>query len=140
MTIKVNGIERELSLQEAIQRRLFQDAMQGRRLSQREVVKWIIKREKAIPTRKKATGALRVKTEADDPSNIDDALVILGIATKYERAGHTDDRRPLLLEPWAVQQALSRRTGAELAEDDVSEIKRCTRTPAAVRWPRSMAK
>ena len=43
----------------------------------------------------------------------------------------------MLLEPWAVQAALSRRRGGrKLRDKDVAEIRRCTRDPDSLRWPK----
>jgi hypothetical protein len=41
----------------------------------------------------------------------------------------------LLLQPWAVQAALSRPGRRRLSANDVSEIKRCTRDAETLRWP-----
>jgi GTP-dependent phosphoenolpyruvate carboxykinase len=51
--------------------------------------------------------------------------------------GSDDEYERLLLEPWAVQAALSRRRGgSRLTDKDVIDIKRCTRDAGALRWPR----
>jgi len=63
-------------------------------------------------------------------------MCLLGIATPDKRL---EDHNPgaILLEPWAVQAALSRRRGGKaLTKQDVGEIRRSTRTPETLRWPR----
>ena len=64
-------------------------------------------------------------------------MLILGIADHDpDRQGPTS-KAQLLLEPWAVQAALSRRRGGErLTDKEVAEIKRCTRDAGSLRWPR----
>ena len=79
----------------------------------REVVKWIIKREAWLAKHAQKTFWPPVKRLiTQDPDNADAALVILGIAANDPaRANFGANRAQLLLEPWAVQKALSRRRG-----------------------------
>ena len=39
------GGTREITVEEALQQRTYRDALAGKRMAQREVVKWIMKRE-----------------------------------------------------------------------------------------------
>ena len=73
-----------------------------------------------------------------DPDNADAALLLLGIATPNPaRADIGADRAQLLLEPWAVQVALRRRRGGNrLTDSERDAIRRCTRDPDSLRWPR----
>src|SRR5258706_9750933 len=73
-----------------------------------------------------------------DPENADAALVLLGIAApNLARAEWTHDRVQLLLEPGWVQAALYRRRGGQrLTDRERDEIRRCTRNPDSIRWPR----
>ena len=75
-----------------------------------------------------------------DPDNADAALLLLGIAAPDpERVDIGADRAQLLLEPWAVQTALRRRRGGNpLTERELDEIRRCTRDPDSLRWPRGI--
>jgi len=45
LTVNGPGGVREISVEEALQQRTYQDALAGKRMAMREVVKWIIKRE-----------------------------------------------------------------------------------------------
>ena len=45
LTVADRGGTREITLEEALQQRTYQDALAGKRMAMREVVKWIIKRE-----------------------------------------------------------------------------------------------
>ncbi|WP_347312094.1 DUF5681 domain-containing protein [Defluviimonas sp. SAOS-178_SWC] len=139
LTVTRNGVPREITMEEALQHRTYQDAIAGKRLAIREVLKWIEKREAwlAKQTTKTAPGVV-MRGISHDPDNANGALQILGIARRDMTHAESDpDRVRLKLEPWAVQAALSRRRGASpLSENDVAEIRRCTRDPDQLRWPR----
>jgi Family of unknown function (DUF5681) len=139
LTVEGQGGTREITVEEALQQRTYQDALAGKRMAMREVVKWIIKREARLE--KDAPRSSRpVITHgiAHDPDNADAALLLLGIAAHNpERADIGADRAQLLIEPWAVQAALRRRRGGQrLTDQERSEIRRCTRDPNSLRWPR----
>lgn len=139
-TFSVNdpGGTREISVEEALQLRTYQDALAGKSMAMREVVKWIIKREAwLVKNTPKPTQPVRYDT-AHDPDNADSALLLLGIAAHNPaRAGFDKDRAQLLLEPWAVQAALRRRRGGQrLSDKERGEIRRCTRDADNLRWPR----
>jgi hypothetical protein len=74
-----------------------------------------------------------------DPYNADAVLIALGIAAPNPaRADIGADRAQLLLEPWAVEAALRRRRGGERLNDkERDDIRRCTRDPDNLRWPRA---
>jgi Family of unknown function (DUF5681) len=139
LTVTQNGVPRELSVEEALHHRTYQDAIGGSRMAQREVFRMIVKREKALAAKGNGNVPHVVsQLEPVDPENADAALQILGIATRDAgRDGRGDKREPLLLEPWAVQAALDRRRGGErLGKKEVEEIRRYTRDVAKLRWPR----
>lgn len=46
-----------------------------------------------------------------------------------------DDRQRLLLEPWAVQAALSRRSAKKMTKSELDEARRCTYDADTIRWP-----
>ena len=89
----------------------------------------------------------KIKTRVEmgteiDPDSADEAMPILCIAhPNPERQGPQFDGEQLLIEPWAVQAALSRRRGGQvLTEREVAEIRRCTRDADTLRWPRRPGK
>ena len=133
------GIEQEMSLEEALQLRTYRDALAGNRAARREVLKMIEKREKAIADRglhTQRTVPSVTEKISPDPRNADAAMCLLGIAAP-DKSREEHNPGALLLEPWAVQAALRRRRGSKaLTPRDVSEIKRCTRAPEKLRWPR----
>jgi Family of unknown function (DUF5681) len=141
LTVTHGGTPREVTVEEALQHRTYQDAVAGNRSACREVLKMIAKREQYLANHAGAeVPQFQVRREID-PENVDAALLILGIATRNpDRLGPKFDGEQLLLEPWAVQVALSRRRGGERFSDkERAEIKRSTRDPDTLRWPRGTA-
>jgi Family of unknown function (DUF5681) len=139
LTVAHHGGTREITMEEALQQRTYRDAVAGKRLAQREVLKWIGKREAWLERHrpKASRWPVIMRHISPDPDNADAALQLLGIAAPNPaRAGVGADRRQLLLEPWAVQAALRRRGGQRLTDRDRDEIRRCTRDPDSLRWPR----
>ena len=45
LTVDDGGGTREITVEEALQQRTYRDALAGKRMAQREVMKWIMKRE-----------------------------------------------------------------------------------------------
>jgi hypothetical protein len=139
LTVADHGGTREITMEEALQQRTYQDALAGKGMAMREVVKWIIKREawlaKHTPEASRPTATRHI---SPDPDNADAALLLLGIAMPNPaRADLSADRAQLLLEPWAAQAALRRRRGGQrLTDRERNEIRRCTRDPDCLRWPR----
>jgi Family of unknown function (DUF5681) len=139
VTVTQAGTDQELSVEEALQLRTYQDALAGNRAARREVLKMIAKREKAMADRGLRTQRTLpsvTRKISPDPRNADAAMCLLGIAAPNKsREEHDPDA--ILLEPWAVQAALRRRRGGKaLTMEDVSDIQRCTRAPETLRWPR----
>jgi hypothetical protein len=139
LTVAHQSGTREMTVEEALQQRTYRDAVAGKRMAQREVLKWIMKHEAWLA--KHAPHPSRLTTTrhiSPDPDNADAALLLLGIAAANPaRANIGADRAQLLLEPWAVQASLRRRRGGNrLTEDERNAIRRCTRDSDSLRWPR----
>ena len=142
LKIEQDGKSREVTIEEALWYKTYQNAIAGDRSSRREVLKMIDKRDKYLAAHKQKPRASGGSFgEEPDPTNADEALLILGIATRNpDRQQFKADREWLLLEPWAVQAALSRRRGGnKLTEEEIEVIRRCTRDAATLRWPRGTA-
>lgn len=132
LTITQGGISREVSVDEALQHKTYQDALAGSRLARREILKMIAKREKALAAMTPPRPLGTVSMEHFDPGNAVGALVLLGVA---EHASDAQDRR-LKLFPWAVQHALGRRGQPALSAPELTRIKECTLEEDKVRWPK----
>ena len=139
VTIADRSGTREITVEEALQRRTYQDALDGKGMAQRKVLKWIAKREAwLVKHGPKASRQAITCHSSPDPHNADAAVLLLGIAAPNPaRAEFGEDRAQLLLEPWVVQAALRRRRGGQrLTDDERDWIRRCTRDPDSLRWPR----
>ncbi|MBC2776610.1 DUF5681 domain-containing protein [Parasphingopyxis marina] len=135
LTITQGGKPREVTVDEALQHRTYQDAIAGGRMARRTILKMIAKREKAAAaSRPKRNNPVEVLIEAVDPRNADEAMIILGIVDRDPRWDEPDDAH-LLLEPWAVNAALARRAVRELTDRQREDIRRCTRDAKTLKWP-----
>ena len=77
----------------------------------------------------------------EDPRNADEALLILGIARNVPRwpeQSRPGERELLLLEPWAVKAALSRRAASKLTKHELDEARRCAHDAETVHWPEAV--
>jgi Family of unknown function (DUF5681) len=134
---------REITAEEALQQQTYQRALAGVGMAVRDVLKWIMRRDtwlaKNAPKVSRPAVTRRI---SPDPDNADAALLLLGIAAPNPaRAEFDNDRAQLLLEPWAVQAALRRRRGGQrLTDEERDWIRRCTRDPDSLRWPRGTDK
>jgi hypothetical protein len=134
VTITDGGGTREIPVEEVLERRIFQDALEGKGMAVRTVIKWIIKREawraKHAPKAQPTPFPISF-----DPDNADAALVLLGIAAlDPARADVRAERAQLLLESWAVQAALNRRRGTRrLTKREVN-----IGDPDSVCWPQGL--
>jgi len=140
LTMHRNGVERELTIEEALQMQTYQSALQGKRLAVRQVLKMIEKREIALGADAPAKTPIRLEVEHDS-DNANEAMLILGIA-QYgapEPNGGPGTRR-LQLATWATQAALSRPGRRKLSEQEIDQVKRATFESDKLKWPRSRSR
>lgn len=133
--VVMNGVERELTIPEALFYRTYQDALGGSRMAIRMVLKKINEREA-----RRAPDVPRwpiIRFEEPDPANVDGALVILGISTPSVERMRPNGRPFLELEPWAVAMGLARPKMPRLDHKQTQDLKERTRNPGAVTWPKS---
>jgi hypothetical protein len=138
LTLTQNGKRREFTAEEALQQKTYQAAITGDRAAQREVLKMVAKREKWLAAKPVRRRSIEKLTEPEDPDNANKALILLGVGERDTRGYPVDKYERLLLQPWAVQAALSRRGRRWISDKDVADINRCTRDPETIRWPTSM--
>lgn len=135
LTVTRGGRTRELTLEEALQHKTYEEALAGNRSARREVLKMIAKREKWLANKRPASHAITTSQEGD-PDNAVEALLILGIVDHAPGQGEPNDPYDrYLLEPWAVEAALRRSARRQLREQDIASIRRCTRDPDSLQWP-----
>ena len=139
LPVTQDGKSREVTVEEALWHKTYQNAIAGNRSAQREVLKMIKKREAYLNARKPKNlfPPVDCKIEYSGPANADEAMQTLGIANRHPASEDLGEyRERLLLEPWAVRAALERRRGgSKLTEREIEEIQRCTRDAATLCWP-----
>lgn len=139
LTVTHNGQPREVTVEEALQHKTYQDAIAGDRSARREVLKMIAKREKWLAAKAPKHRPIEWLMEPLDPENAIEALLLLEIAERDTRwAAENDPYVRLKLQPWAVQAALSRKGRRTLSKQDVDAIKRCTKDAETLRWPKGI--
>jgi hypothetical protein len=140
LTVTNNGIERDLTLEEALQIQTYQAALKGKRMAVRQVLKMIEKREAVLGLDAAKPTAIKLEVEHDS-DNANEAMLILGIAVYgAPEAGGGPGTRRLQLATWAAQAGLSRPGRKTFAEKDVEDIKRCTFEAEKLKWPRSRSR
>jgi hypothetical protein len=137
LTVTQNGVERELTVDEALQFQTYQAALKGSKMAVRAVLKMIEKREAALAKlAPQQTNPIRLGREYDS-ANANEAMVILGIAEDMETPPDPDpDNRRLKLATWAAQAAFSRPGRKPLDQKALSEINRVTIAPETLKWSR----
>ena len=126
----------ELPLEDAMLIKTYQRAITGSRRAGKKIVKMILERHKRR-FKNHAARPPRVKTlTEEDPENAQDALEILGIASRRANADDIQSGH-LHLERWAVEAALSRPNFDELSSSDKQLIRNSTHESTTIKWPRS---
>lgn len=140
LTATQNGVERELTVDEALQLQTYQAALKGSRLAVRAVLKMITAREAALaklappPTAKPFTW----KWESD-PRNADDVMLLLGI-TVIDPAwsGECKYGKRIKMATWATQAGISRPGRKSLDPRAIEGINRNAIEPDKLKWSRSV--
>ena len=137
LTVTHNGVERELTVDEALQIQTYQAALKGSRMAIRAVLKMIEKREVALAKHAPAPkNPVRPLSIIYDSESADDALRLLGITSVDDsEMGWWKDRPKLAT--WATQAALSRPGRRALDEKTLANVRRSTLNPDRLKLPRS---
>ena len=131
LTATVGGKERELTVEEVLQQQTLKDALAGKRMAIRKVLKMIEKREAAL-AKKNTTPRSPVRIERQyNSDNANEALRVLDIAIPDP----THPRR-WKVKAWATQAALSRPGRRKYSEREASNIKFFTFDSEKLQWPR----
>lgn len=131
LTATVGGQERELTVEEVLQQQTLKDALAGKRMAIRKVLKMIEKRE-AVLAKRNGPPSRTIQREVHHcASNANEAMSILGIA-------EPDPTHPnrWKVNAWATQAALGRPGRRKFSKRDVESIKFFTDDPDKIRWPR----
>ncbi|WP_421992475.1 DUF5681 domain-containing protein [Qipengyuania sp.] len=128
----VNGEQRELTAEEAMQRQTLKDAFAGKRLAIRRVLKWIEERDAFLNRKRGKVFPVRKLVLHYSSDNANAALDILGIAEPDMRVGGVRWN----VHTWATQAALSRPGRRKFNAKQVKDIKFFTFHPHKLRWPK----
>lgn len=139
LTVSQQGVERELTIDQALELQTYQAALKGSRMAMRAVLKMIEKREAALAKLSPPTPSKAMTWRFEgDPRNADDAMLVLGIAVPDPSwSGPCEYGTRMKLNTWAAQAGISRPGRKSLSEKEVSEINRVTLEPSKLKWPRS---
>ena len=142
LTVSRDGVERELTIDEALQLKTYQAALKGSKMAVRAVLKMIEKRETALAARApKPEPKANPYTLIHDSDSADGAMQVLGIASIEEApSGTAWGHRKLKLETWAAQAAISRPGRRHLDENEVRNVKILTKAPDRLKWPRNRSR
>jgi hypothetical protein len=137
LTVAQNGVERELTIDEALELQTYQAALKGSKMAVRQVLRMIEKREVALARRNPPPAkpfGIQLEHCSD---NADEAMRLLDILGKDLTFGENHPRWRICT--WAAQAAISRRGRRRFEENDVEDIKAFTLDPDKLKWPRGTA-
>lgn len=141
VAVKGQGKVKAHSIEEALQLKTYQEALKGKSMAVREVLRMILKRETWLAKHQpKKPEPIKILGVCQDPTNADEDLLRMGIACRNpDRLDWSQPRAQLLLEPWAVNLALSRLSRRRLTSNELDDIRRCTRDDGSINWPQDLA-
>lgn len=139
LTITQAGVTRNMTVDEALQYKIYEQAVAGKRMAVRVLLQMIARREKALAAKAPPAVPIRVLLEPQDPANAYDALQILAIAIPDPGWSEPHLETRLLLLPWAVQAALDRGARRSIGAAGIAAINRCTHQSQKLKWPRRLA-
>lgn len=132
-----NGVERELTVDEALELQTYQAALKGNRMAVRTVLKMIEKREVALkkaappPVRKYRPHLLEY-----DADNAEEAMRLLRISCPNPQQSDSTGPRPWLVDTWAAQAAISRPGRTKLDDRRQDDLNLFIKDFLKLRWPR----
>ena len=131
LTATVGGKERELTVEEVLQQQTLKDALAGKRMAIRKVLKMIEKRDKALEKKNLQPPSPVQMLKYYSCDNANEAMRILGIAEPDPN--HLNRWK---VNTWATQAALSRPGRKKFSKRDAESIKFFTDDPDKLHWPR----
>lgn len=140
LAVTQNGLESNLTVDEALQMQTYQEALKGKRMAVRQVLKMIEKREAALGASAPPTQKIKMEYEHDS-DNANEAMLILRIADYGPPTGGGGPAtRQLKLTTWAAQAAISRPGRKALTDKQIEAVKRDVLEFDKLKWPRRRAR
>jgi len=138
LAVTQGGVERELTVDEALQFQTYQAALKGRKMAIRTVLKMIEKREVALrklsPEPERRPKPLQFSYHSDSAN---EALRLLNIYCKNPEWPDGGGPRPEVVETWAAQAAISRPGRRTLDQKKREGLRLFIKDFGKLRWPRS---
>jgi hypothetical protein len=139
LTVTQGGVERELTVDEALQFQTYHAALKGSKMAIRTVLKMIEKREVALrklaPEPERKSSPYRLSYDSDSAN---EAMHLLGIICRNPQWPDGKGPRPEVVETWAAQAAISRPGRRKLDQRKREELKLFIKDFDKLRWPRSV--
>jgi hypothetical protein len=138
LTVNQNGIERQMTVDEALQIQTYQAALKGSRMAIRTVLRMIEKREVAMAKLAPRASPMHLSLGVEyDSTNAKEAMRLLGMADYGEEPlGGGPGTRPFRLSTWVAQAAISRPGRRKLTDKEIADVRWATKDPDKLRWPR----
>ena len=136
LAVTQGGVERELTVDEALELQTYRDALMGKRMAVKAILKMIEKREvalrKADPAPPRKVNPISVEYDSDTAN---EAMLLLNIICTNPQFGGTAPR-PNVVETWAAQAALSRPGRRKIDGRQRDDLKLFVNEFEKLRWPR----
>jgi Family of unknown function (DUF5681) len=129
VAIKEGGVERRVTAAEAFLLYITKRGLDGDGAAARAAIAVI---EEARRTANRHGDITTIVVRFVAPGTVNSALEPLRMASKLDR--YRSSAR-MVLEPWLVEQALSRLGDMSLSVEEQAKVVRAVRTPHKVRWP-----
>lgn len=136
ISIEISGKSRKVGPKEALQLKTLQDAFNGKIPAARRVLKWIDESDAAKKSYQAVSLPVMIQAENQRPSSIDDALLLLGIATTTGPLDQTGQPH-LSLQTWAFQEGIDR-FRKPLDRQATRDLCEHVDNPDAIRWPKGL--
>lgn len=141
LTATQNGVERELSIDEALELQTYHAALKGNRMAVRSVLKMIEKREAALrkvsPQSVVKPAPISVEYTSDSANKAMELLDIIGPNPAY---GVGYGPRKELIRSWAAQAAISRTGRSKLNVRNEDDLHLFVEDFEKLRWPKVRAR
>lgn len=140
LTVNRGGVEREVTIDEALEMQTYRAALKGNKTAIRTILKMIDKREQAIRKAMPPAPPKRKPFVFIHPAdNADEALRLLNITCPNPEMPGPRSSRPLVVETWAAQAAISR-PGRKMEQKDRDNLSLFVKEFATLRWPRGQGR
>jgi Family of unknown function (DUF5681) len=140
LTATQNGVERELTIDEALHLQTYQAALKGQKMAIRAVLKMIEKREIALARLAPQIASKPIEIVREfNAENADEPMRLLGIASYTEPDAYRSERQ-LKLEPWVTELVIDRqRRRGSISDSSECRLRNLTHSPECLKLPEQPA-